>query len=530
VDASAVLAHVEAWIERHRSLFTGPGISIGLTDRDRTIGTLTLGEASRGMPLTPDHLFPIASVSKSFTAALVMREREAGRIDLQEPVERFLPWFRPPSRFGPIAVHHLLSHTSGLASGQDATGEAVGELLALSEQEPGFAPGEQFAYSNSGYKALGLILEVVTGRPWWESASERILGPLGMHATEPTMTFDVRPRVAPGHVSPFDDRPWHSSYGLVEAPWYESGTADGTICSNATDMCAYLRMLLARGGDVMSEEGYGLMTSRHASDPEEDLGYGYGLWTRDVDGVTHVGHSGSIHGYVAFLTLDPEAGFGAVVLSNGEGGWRLRRDLLAFALASLRSAASGLAPPALPPTKSLESVPDAESYAGTYGEIRFTAQGDRLVLAAEGTRTPLETAGPDGFVAPLPAFARFPLAFERRDGDVVAVAHGPEWFARDGLDAPAPAVPDAAWEGLVGHYRAYGAFPLNAYVVVRRGRLRMSDPVGRTDDELVPLPAGGFRLGAEPWAPGRVGFDTSIGGRAMRAVIDGAPYFRRFGL
>ena len=530
MDASGVLAHIEAWIERHRPLFTGPGISLGLTDRDRTIGTLTLGEAARGIPLKPDHLFPIASVSKSFTAALVMCEREAGRVDLHAPVQRYLPWFRPPSPFGPITVHHLLSHTSGLATGQDATGEAAGELLALSEQEPGFAPGAHFAYSNSGYKALGLILEVVTGRPWWESASERILGPLGMHATEPTMTFDVRPRVAPGHVSPFDDRPWHSSYGLVEAPWYESGTADGTICSNATDMCAYLRMLLARGGDAMSEESYGLMTSRHARDPEEGVDYGYGLWTRDVDGVTHVGHSGSIHGYVAFLTLDPEAGVGAVVLSNGDGGWRLRRDLLAFALASLRGAASGLAPPALPPAKTLETVGDAEAYAGTYGEISFSAEGHRLVMVAEGMRATLEAAGPSGFVAPLPAFAPFPLAFERRDGDVVAVAHGSAWFGRDGLDARAPVAPDPAWEGLVGHYRAYGASPLNVYVVVRRGRLRMIDPVERTDDPLVPLPGGGFRLGAEPWGPGRVRFDTSIGARAIRSVIDGAPYFRRFGL
>ena len=151
-------------------------------------------------------------------------------------------------------------------------------------------------------------------------------------------------------------------------------------------------------------------------------------------------------------------------------------------------------------------------------------------MVAEGTRTPLEAAGPDGFVAPLPAFARFPLAFERRDGDVVAVAHGSAWFGRDGLEAPAPVAPDPAWEGLVGHYRAYGASPLNVHVVVRRGRLRMIDPVERTDDPLVPLSGGGFRIGAETWAPARVHFDTSIGARQTRAVIDGATYFRRFGL
>jgi CubicO group peptidase (beta-lactamase class C family) len=525
VDAVAVLAHVEAWIGRHRSLFTGPGISLGLTDRDRTIGTLTLGEASRGVPLRPDHLFPIASVSKSFTAALVMREREAGRIDLHAPLQRYLPWFRPPSRFGPIAVHHLLSHTSGKPSGQDATGEAVGELLALSEQEPGFAPGEYFAYSNSGYKALGLILEEVTGRPWWESASERILGPLGMHATEPTMTFDVRPRVAPGHASPFDDRPWHSSYGLVEAPWYESGTADGTICSNATDMCAYLRMLLARGGDVVSEESYGLMTSRYASDLEEGIEYGYGLWTRDVDGITHVGHSGSIHGYVAFLTLDPEAGFGAVVLSNGESGWRLRRDLLAFALASLRSAAYGHAPPAPPPAKTLESVEDAEAYAGNYGELGSPPRrslGDARRGRGPRSKPPDRMVrGSTSGVRSVPPVVRAPRRRRRRRRLTVRVVRARRPDARPRCVR----LPGKAWS-------------VTSEPTVRspersdrraRGRLRMIDPVERTDDDLVHCPPVGS-VSAPTRGPRPVHFDTPIVARAMRAVIDGAPYFRRFGV
>ena len=528
MDAAAVLAHVEAWIDSQRARFAGPGIQVGLTDRGRTLGTLTLGEASRGVALTPEHLFPIASVSKSFTAALVMQEREAEGIDLVAPVQAYLPWFRPPSPFSPMTVHHLLSHSSGLAIGQEATGEGVNELLQLASQEPGFEPGERLWYSNAGYKALGLILEAVSGRPWFELARDRILEPLGMHATEPTTTDAIRPRVAPGHVSPFGDRPWHSSYGLVEAPWYESGTADGTICSTATEMCAYLRMWLARGAGVMSEESFDLMTAPHAHDPDDDVDYGYGLWSRDVGGARQVGHSGSFVGHTAFMTFDPIAGFGAVVLTNGTSEWGLRRDLLAFALATAEASAAGEELPSIPGPRTLATVDAADVYAGSFGPVAVVAEGRGLVAEVGGEAAPLEIAGADAFASPSPSLARFPLRFKREGGVVVALTHGTEWHPREGHVATEVATPDPAWESLIGHYRGYGLNVIDVRVLVRRSRLRLTDAQAGTDDELVPLPDGSFRIGTEPWRPDRIRLDTEIGGRATRAVMDGAPLYRTF--
>ncbi len=529
MDAPAVLANVQGWIERRRPLFVGPGIQIGFTDRERTLGSLTLGFAEPGVPLTDDHLFSIASVSKSFTAILVMQEADAGRLRLDAPVSDLLPWFAPPTPFPPIRLHHLLSHTSGLVTGMDHTGDAVNELLQLAEQEPGFAPGERFWYSNAGYKALGLVAQEVTGRPWWELVRERILEPLGMDATEPVISNDVRSRMATGFVGPFDDRPWHSRHGLVPAPWFESWTADGTICSNAAEMCSYLRMLLASGGEVLSSEGYGRMTSPHALDPDDGVAYGYGLWTGERDGVTHVGHSGSLPGYRSFVMLDPEAGFGGVVLTNGGVGWEPRRELLAFALETLRASAAAMPLPEPPSPRTLGSVERPESFAGEYGDgaLRLAVDDDRVMLTAAGVTAPLEAVGSDLFVAPHEGFDRFPLRVERRDGAIVGIAHGGAWFGV-GDEGPPGGGTGVTGVEAAGRYRGYGIVPMSFTVVERPGSLWILDPIELTDDELVPLPDGSFRVGREPWCPGRVRFDSAMDDRVTGAIYDAMPLVRAF--
>lgn len=528
MDAPAVLAHVEAWIDSQRARFTGPGLQFGLTDRERTLGVLTVGEASRGVPLGPEHLFAIASVSKSFTATLVMQEVEAGRIDLHAPVRTYLPWFAPPSPFGPITVHHLLTHTSGLAIGQEATGEATNELLQLAGQEPGFAPGERLWYSNAGYKALGLIVEATSGRPWFELARERILAPLGMHATEPTITFALGARLVPGHASPYGDRPWHSSYGLVPVPPYESGTADGTVCSSATEMCAFLRMLLGEDDGVLGAESLARMMAPHVHDPDDDVDYGYGLWSREVGGTRQVGHSGSFLGYTAYLAFEPGSGLGAVVLTNGASEGALRRDLLAFALAAARASQAGIDLPPIPEPRTLATIDGAEAYVGAFGAVRVGRSGDGLVAEVDGASAPLEVAGADAFACPLPALARFPLRFEPEGGEVVALAHGSEWYPRGGVSASEAPAPNPSWRPFLGHYRGFGLSQVDLRVLVRRGQLRLTDGEAGSDDELVGLADGSFRVGNDPWRPDRIRFDTEIDGCATRAVMNGAPLYRTF--
>ena len=143
----------------------------------------------------------------------------------------------------------------------------------------------------------------------------------------------------------------------------------------------------------------------------------------------------------------------------------------------------------------------------------------------------LERRDSDLFLAPQPGWDRFHLRFERDHGvAVVALSSGPDWYARTGHTASPAPVADPAWARLVGTYRSYNPWSPVFRVFSRRGRLLMAAPWLYPSDELelVPLPEGGFRVGAADWLPSRISFDTVVDGRAIRAVCDGAPFYRTF--
>ena len=144
--------------------------------------------------------------------------------------------------------------------GIDGTPEAAFQVWSLRGRRPGSAPGDRFHYSNVGYKALGLVIEAVEGRPYPEVVRSRILEPLGMTATEPAITHDVRSRLAVGYDYLHDDRIGYPGRPIVPATWLETATADGSIASTAGDMAAFARMLLRRGegpaGRLVSEASF----------------------------------------------------------------------------------------------------------------------------------------------------------------------------------------------------------------------------------------------------------------------------------
>ncbi|MBI2237663.1 MAG: beta-lactamase family protein, partial [Actinobacteria bacterium] len=348
----AALGHIRRYVESRWETLDTRGLALGLTDRERCLGVQTFGFANvdARTPVSAEHLFQIGSISKGFTAVALLQEHEAGRLDLHAPVTQYLPWFEVRSAHAPIAIHHLLTHTAGIIQGMDFTGEGTHEVWALRETETGFAPGERFWYSNVGFKTLGLVLETVTGQPWWEVVRERVLLPLGMTATDPITTHETRKRLAVGYVPRYDDRPWHPSHGFAPGTWVESATADGTICSTAEDMTAYARLLLNRGegpgARILSEESFGLMAQRVIEDPAEPgVLYGYGLKTREVAGRTCLGHSGSTIGYSAYVLADVDAGFGVAILMNAYAD---RVAHVTFVLETLAAAARGDELPPVP--------------------------------------------------------------------------------------------------------------------------------------------------------------------------------------
>src|SRR4051794_4067361 len=386
-----------------------PGLALALTDRHRTLLARTYGTADLGTgdPVRPETLFEIGSIGKTFTAVLVMQLVDAGRIDLTAPVERYLPWFRAaqPAGSPAITVAHLLTHTSGIVAGLDATPEAAFQVWALRDLPARSAPGERSHYSNVGFKALGLVLEAVEGRPYRELLRERILEPLGMAASEPAITHDVRARLAVGYEYLRDDRLGYRGAPLAPATWLQTDTADGSIASTADDMCAFARLLLrggeGTGGRLLSEAAFTQMATTH----DATGGYGYGLALRDHHGHRLIGHGGGMVGYAAALQADPDTGIAAVVLQNGPAAAPLTfaRTAIGLARDGPGSQPPRGADPGDVPTGRYRPADDAGD------EIELRAGDDGPALRADGRDMALEEWDAGVYAVADPGWDRFPL-------------------------------------------------------------------------------------------------------------------------
>jgi len=571
-DVGPLMQRVGAFVDARLPRWHAPGVVVGLSDRERTLGVAAHGWADLAArrPMAPSDRFQIGSISKSFAAIILLQEVDAGRIDLHAPVTDYVPWFAVRSPFAPITVHHLLTHTSGLATGTEASLDARHALWLLRDFACTYPPGERFLYSNDGYKLIGVVLEEVTGTPFPELLAQRLLGPLGMRDSAPMITLAMRVTTATPHQRLFDDRPRHTGHPLVPSPWFESSSADGSIVSTAEDMCVYARLLLnageAPGGRVLNEDAFRLLTTRHVEDPTEaGAWYGYGLGVYRVDGRTLIGHSGGMVGFSSYLMIDPGAGLGVVVLMNGN---EERRDLVDDVLAAGRAAAAGHVVPAPPPPADPRDLGvAAQEYAGVYeapdlgdpsaaprggdavsgapahaaragsagdgrdaDSLTLVGEGGRLVLRYGGVDVVLERADVDVFLVPHPDLDRFALRFWRdADGRIAYATHGPDWYAGPAYGGPAafPSVPRAS--EVCGHYGCWDPWMSHLRIVARRGALWLiapwvEEPGGEV--ELVPLADGTYRVGCEEWRPDRLALDAVIDGRATRAVYDFLSFYR----
>jgi CubicO group peptidase (beta-lactamase class C family) len=136
-----------------------PAVALAVTDGDRTLLARTYGAAST------DALWPLASIGKSFTAVVALQLVEEGSLHLHAPVTDYVPWLSVRTPGEPLTLHHLLTHTAGLVQSSDVALASNYDVVALAGTETGYAPGEHRHYSNVGYRAVGVILEAVTGRP-----------------------------------------------------------------------------------------------------------------------------------------------------------------------------------------------------------------------------------------------------------------------------------------------------------------------------------------------------------------------------
>ena len=536
------VTEVDCLTERELEESGVPGMSIGIVgvEGPSVVRTYGWSDLAARLPVAPETLFEIGSIGKTFTAIAILQLAEAGRLDLGAPVSDALPWFEMPVVGRPVTIHDLLTHTAGITSGIDGTPEAAFQVRALRDRRPGSAPGERYHYSNLGYKILGLVIEAVEGRPYPEAVRERILAPLGMAATEPAITHDMRQRLAVGYGYLHDDRIGYPGRPLVPATWLETATGDGAIASTAGDMAAFARMLLRRGegpdGRLLSEASFVRMAGPYARTPRGN-GYGYGLFTVVAGGRTFLGHPGGMVGYLSALHLDPAAGLGMIVLQNATVGDPL--GLARVLLDTLRGPAVN--EPASSPTPGGDLAggavgPDRTGvYRADPGDPRadpleVVAGADGPALRWRGRLRALEEIDDGRFLVPDPDFDRFALRFDPPDGRPDVAWHGPDRFVRDGVVVPRLPDPDPGIAALAGHYRSHNPWTTNFRVFVRGDVPWLTLPGGSDgfDDEqpIVPLPDGSFRVGDDPAGPEDVRFDTVVDGRPLQAWLSGYPYHR----
>jgi len=528
VSTESAFQRVSELIECQLPALNAPGISIGITDRDGTLHTGIFGMANREamQPVTPATLFQIGSISKSFTSIVLLQLQEQGLLDINDPVTKYLPWFEIQSEYATITLRHLMSHTAGIITGSDETPTAFTEAWNLRYTKATAEPGEMFHYSNSGYKTLGLVLEAVLGQDISTILHERIFVPLGMSSSQPDLRNANRHLQATGYTSYFDDRPLPLGGKIAPATWFEANTADGAICSNAEDMCRYLRMLLHRGRDLLTPQSFEQLIHPIISTDDGLHGehYGLGLFTMQFDGHHVIGHSGGMVGFTADMLADLDSGLGVIVLINGPVE---PSKISRYALKLFNAALDGKELP----DYSEDKLDNANDYVGEYrcGEKSFTLKADdsRLFLDFETDTVPLSLFAPDKFVVPHPAFEMFTLRMKRENDAVTEAGWGAERYVRTGVGDETSREHPIEWDAYPGHYRSHNPWLSNFRVVLYNGGLVFIDQMG-DDEPMHPLEDGLFRIGDDPRSPEFIRFDVVMDGKAMQAILSGGAYSRTF--
>jgi CubicO group peptidase (beta-lactamase class C family) len=347
-----------------------PGASLAVL-ADGEVHAVATGVLHRGtgVEATTDSLFQIGSITKAWTATMVMQLIADGALSLDTPVAAMIPELRSasPTVVGGVTVRDLLSHTSGIdgdifvdtGRGDDCLERYVQQLAAAARLHP---IGATFSYCNSGYVLAGRLIETVTGQVWDTVLRERIIEPLGLTHTV-TLPEDVlRYRSAIGHLG-HDPEP-AGVWGLPR-----SGGPAGLICATAADVIAFARMHLDGGsgpdGEVVLRPDLVRLMQQPAATVPRSTGkvghWGLGWALNDWPGGPLYGHDGATIGQSAFIRISPAHHVAVALVANGGDTAGLFDDLYGPLLADLcHITVPTFTPPADPPAV------DGSEHAGVY--------------------------------------------------------------------------------------------------------------------------------------------------------------------
>ncbi len=344
---------------------TEPGCAILVASNNRIIYKKAFGSANLelSVPLDPDMVFRIGSVTKQFTAVAILQLAEQGKISLKDSIQRYIKEF--PSKGYTITIENLLTHTSGIidyssmnhpdpyVERRDFTPKYIFDFF---RNEPlQFQPGAKFAYSNSNYFLLGYLIEQLTGKRYQDYMKENIIDPLGLTSTYYTHERDIIPKRVTGYTR---------DKGFYQNSPYQSismGYACGDLMSTVEDLYRWNTALLAN--KVVRKE-----TLQQAFTPFPTKNgvsnYGYGWFIDSFQGSKCIHHEGQVSGFIAEEKYFPEEDLYVVILTNLKSGedvtdfsekrFRLFDDIFTLALGKTLQSQMALSPATM------------DKYVGTY--------------------------------------------------------------------------------------------------------------------------------------------------------------------
>jgi len=313
-------------LEQQRQTHHIPGMAIAVVKDDEVILTHGYGIASveKETPVTPETIFAIGSSTKAFTSTLVGMLVDEGKMDWDDPVTEYLPYFQmdveSDNESAEPTLRDVLSHRTGFtrmgllfASGEIPREEV---LLDATKAEPYVSFREKFYYSNVMYMSAGVAAGKADGMDWDTLVTERIFEPLGMDSTTTSVTqAEQDSRLASGYLWDEDLQ----AYEYKPMRDVDNIGPSGSINSNVIDMAQWLRLQLNRGEfegrRLISEESLG-ETWTTQIDITEDVGYGMGWMIREWEGQPVVEHGGNVDGFSAQVAMLPESDLGFVLLTN----------------------------------------------------------------------------------------------------------------------------------------------------------------------------------------------------------------------
>jgi CubicO group peptidase (beta-lactamase class C family)/D-alanyl-D-alanine dipeptidase len=507
-----------------------PALSIALVEGQNIVWARGFGIANPkdSTPATARTVYRVGSVSKLFTDIGVMQLVERGVLDLDAPVNRYVPDFHPTGRgAAAITLRQLMSHRSGLVREppvghyfDNSSPSLEATVRSLSDTRLAYAPGSRTKYSNAGIAVVGLAVATAGQNRFAQYLAENVLRPMGLEDSAFEPESSIARRIAQASM-------WTLDHRGFPAPTFELGMAPaGSMYSTVLDLGRFMSVLFARGrtsrGRVLSARSLEQMWTPQFAARGARTGFGLGFDISSLDGRRVVRHGGAIYGFATELAALPDDSVGVVVAITKDGTNAVAERIATAAIRLMLAAVKGTAP-AEPQVSSATSLALARSLAGSYG------QGDRRVdlVARDSIVYLTRTSGMARSRLRLIAGDTLVVDDESSFGPRVRLVGERLIMGSDTLSRVTrarPANPPDRWRGLIGEY---GWDYNTLYILERDGRLHALIE-WFFDYPLTEVGAGSFAFPASGLYDGeQLTFQRRPDGYATEVRVGGVVFPRR---